>query len=99
MCLPSNISKYMNIFNIVKRTLQLSVIFSDKDMLNLSSYGVTVPSAPPTEPKCEALSSQSLLVQWRPPPQAQQNGLIHGYRVHYENMDEWPPGTFSYILH
>ncbi|XP_054281239.1 cell adhesion molecule Dscam2-like [Macrosteles quadrilineatus] len=51
-----------------------------------------VPSAPPVEIQCEAQSSQSILVRWHPPPQPYQNGQIQGYKVSYENMEEWPPG-------
>lgn len=60
---------------------------------------VSVPSAPPLEIKCEAQSSQSLLIKWQQPPQPFQNGLIQGYKVYYENMEEWPPGKCSKILY
>ncbi|XP_053700105.1 receptor-type tyrosine-protein phosphatase S isoform X7 [Synchiropus splendidus] len=42
------------------------------------------PSAPPQEIKCSSASSTSLLVSWRPPPETAQNGVLVGYRVHYQ---------------
>ncbi|KAF4532567.1 hypothetical protein B566_EDAN008491 [Ephemera danica] len=51
-----------------------------------------VPSAPPSEIKCQARSSQSLVVSWQPPPHLSQNGIIQGYKVAYENLDETPQG-------
>lgn len=40
-----------------------------------------VPGAPPTNVRGENLSSESLLIQWAPPPPDQQNGQILGYKV------------------
>ncbi|XP_066995296.2 cell adhesion molecule Dscam2 [Anabrus simplex] len=51
-----------------------------------------VPSAPPMEIKCSAHNPQGISVSWKPPPQIYQNGIIQGYKVYYENMNEWPPG-------
>ncbi|XP_021925400.1 Down syndrome cell adhesion molecule-like protein Dscam2 isoform X4 [Zootermopsis nevadensis] len=51
-----------------------------------------VPTAPPLEIKCQPRSSQSIALTWQPPPQLFQNGRIQGYKVYYENVDEWPPG-------
>jgi hypothetical protein len=53
----------------------------------------SVPSAPPLEIKCEARSSQGVALSWQPPPLLFQNGRIQGYKVYYENVDEWPPGV------
>lgn len=53
----------------------------------------SVPTAPPLEIKCEPRSAQSVALGWQPPPQLFQNGRIQGYKVYYENVDEWPPGT------
>lgn len=39
------------------------------------------------------MGSQSLSLSWQPPSMSQQNGVIQGYRIYYENMNEWPPGT------
>ncbi|XP_069693341.1 cell adhesion molecule Dscam2-like isoform X2 [Periplaneta americana] len=51
-----------------------------------------VPTAPPLDIKCEARSAQSIALSWQPPPPLFQNGRIQGYKVYYENVDEWPPG-------
>lgn len=42
------------------------------------------PSAPPQDIKCSSTSSTSLLVSWRHPPLESQNGVLVGYRVHYQ---------------
>ncbi|XP_031715592.1 receptor-type tyrosine-protein phosphatase S isoform X4 [Anarrhichthys ocellatus] len=42
------------------------------------------PSAPPQDIKCSSTSSTALLVSWRPPPLMSQNGVLAGYRVHYQ---------------
>ncbi|XP_053320986.1 neogenin isoform X8 [Spea bombifrons] len=41
------------------------------------------PSAPPQNLTLEVRSSQSILVQWQPPPPGTQNGQIVGYKVRY----------------
>ncbi|KAI4491241.1 hypothetical protein M0802_010337 [Mischocyttarus mexicanus] len=46
-----------------------------------------VPSSPPSDVRCTALSSQSLQVSWDPPPDSSLNGILKGYRVMWENMD------------
>ncbi|XP_068131848.1 neogenin isoform X3 [Hyperolius riggenbachi] len=42
-----------------------------------------VPSAAPQNLTLEVRSSQSILVQWQPPPVGTQNGLIAGYKLRY----------------
>ncbi|KZC04295.1 Down syndrome cell adhesion molecule-like protein Dscam2, partial [Dufourea novaeangliae] len=46
-----------------------------------------VPSSPPQDIRCTALSSQSLQVSWETPPQYSLNGNLKGYKVIWENMD------------
>uniref|UniRef100_A0ABD2XLN9 Down syndrome cell adhesion molecule-like protein Dscam2 n=1 Tax=Trichogramma kaykai TaxID=54128 RepID=A0ABD2XLN9_9HYME len=46
-----------------------------------------VPSSPPQDVRCTALTSQSLQVSWDPPPNSSLNGVLKGYKVMYENMD------------
>ncbi|XP_061680177.1 receptor-type tyrosine-protein phosphatase S isoform X4 [Syngnathoides biaculeatus] len=46
------------------------------------------PSAPPQDIKCSSTSSTTLLVSWRPPPLKSQNGLLAGYRVHYQVAEQ-----------
>ncbi|XP_076767050.1 Down syndrome cell adhesion molecule 2 isoform X2 [Xylocopa sonorina] len=50
-----------------------------------------VPSAPPEDVRCAALASQSLQVSWQPPPNTHSNGIIQGYKLHYEPIlaDMW----------
>ncbi|XP_053978096.1 cell adhesion molecule Dscam2-like isoform X3 [Hylaeus volcanicus] len=50
-----------------------------------------VPSAPPEDVRCAALTSQSLQVSWQPPPNTHSNGIIQGYKLHYEPIlaDVW----------
>ncbi|XP_033224907.1 Down syndrome cell adhesion molecule-like protein Dscam2 [Belonocnema kinseyi] len=45
-----------------------------------------VPSTPPEDVRCAALTSQSLQVSWQPPPSSHTNGIIQGYKLHYEPM-------------
>ncbi|XP_076177155.1 cell adhesion molecule Dscam2 isoform X1 [Ptiloglossa arizonensis] len=46
-----------------------------------------VPSSPPQDIRCTALSSQSLQVSWDAPPDSSLNGILKGYKVIWENMD------------
>ncbi|XP_048515678.1 Down syndrome cell adhesion molecule-like protein Dscam2 isoform X2 [Athalia rosae] len=43
-----------------------------------------VPSMPPEDVRCAALSSQSLQISWQPPPSSHSNGIIQGYKLYYE---------------
>lgn len=47
-----------------------------------------VPSAPPEDVRCAALSSQSLQVSWHPPPHIHSNGAVQGYRLSYDTSDQ-----------
>uniref|UniRef100_T1JCP3 Down syndrome cell adhesion molecule-like protein Dscam2 n=1 Tax=Strigamia maritima TaxID=126957 RepID=T1JCP3_STRMM len=51
-----------------------------------------VPSSSPGNVKCSAVSSQSLHIQWDPPPTHDINGLLQGYKVLYKPMREWYGG-------
>ena len=48
------------------------------------SFSLLVPSTPPEDVRCAALTSQSLQISWQPPPSSQSNGIIQGYKLHYE---------------
>ncbi|XP_025829144.1 Down syndrome cell adhesion molecule-like protein Dscam2 isoform X2 [Agrilus planipennis] len=50
-----------------------------------------VPSAPPEDVRCAALTSQSLQISWQPPPIEHCNGLLEGYKLTYEPVvdDNW----------
>ncbi|KAF4525152.1 hypothetical protein B566_EDAN014769, partial [Ephemera danica] len=43
-----------------------------------------IPTRPPLDVRCAALSSQSLQVTWQPPPAVHTHGLLQGYRIVYE---------------
>ncbi|XP_046465971.1 dscam family member AbsCAM isoform X1 [Neodiprion pinetum] len=47
-----------------------------------------VPSMPPEDVRCAALSSQSLQVSWQPPPSSHSNGIVQGYKLYYEPVME-----------
>ncbi|XP_059046952.1 cell adhesion molecule Dscam2-like, partial [Achroia grisella] len=47
-----------------------------------------VPEAPPERVRCEAISSQSIRVWWEPPPPAARGGVLLGYELVYEAVDE-----------
>ena len=42
---------------------------------------ILVPSAPPVDVKATALSSNSILLSWQPPPKDSWNGNLLGYKV------------------
>ncbi|XP_015126574.1 Down syndrome cell adhesion molecule-like protein Dscam2 isoform X1 [Diachasma alloeum] len=46
-----------------------------------------VPSSPPQDIRCTALSSQSLQVSWESPPDTSLNGILRGFKVSWESMD------------
>ncbi|XP_076760631.1 cell adhesion molecule Dscam2 isoform X3 [Xylocopa sonorina] len=46
-----------------------------------------VPSSPPQNVRCTALSSQSLQISWDALPDSSLNGILKGYKVIWENMD------------
>ncbi|XP_014603172.1 PREDICTED: Down syndrome cell adhesion molecule-like protein Dscam2 isoform X1 [Polistes canadensis] len=50
-----------------------------------------VPSKPPEDVRCAALTSQSLQVSWQPPSNTHSNGIIQGYKLNYEPIlsDTW----------
>ncbi|XP_011307192.1 Down syndrome cell adhesion molecule-like protein Dscam2 isoform X1 [Fopius arisanus] len=50
-----------------------------------------VPSRPPDDVRCAALTSQSLQISWKSPPAAFVNGNIQGYKLTYEPVmpDFW----------
>ncbi|KAJ2948220.1 hypothetical protein O0L34_g10030 [Tuta absoluta] len=46
-----------------------------------------VPEAPPDRVRCEPLSAQSIRVWWEPPPPAARGGVLLGYELLYEAVD------------
>lgn len=42
-----------------------------------------VPSQPPENVNAMAVTSQSILVLWNPPPSSDQNGVLIGYKILY----------------
>ncbi|XP_044016307.1 Down syndrome cell adhesion molecule-like protein Dscam2 isoform X2 [Aphidius gifuensis] len=46
-----------------------------------------VPSSPPQDIRCTALSSQSLQISWETPPETSLNGVLRGFKVLWESMD------------
>ncbi|XP_075984284.1 cell adhesion molecule Dscam2-like isoform X2 [Anticarsia gemmatalis] len=46
------------------------------------------PEAPPERVRCEPLSAQSIRVWWEPPALNQRGGVLLGYEVLYETVDE-----------
>ncbi|XP_046394996.1 Down syndrome cell adhesion molecule-like protein Dscam2 isoform X2 [Ischnura elegans] len=47
-----------------------------------------VPSMPPQDVRCAALTPQSLQVSWQPPPSSHAHGIIRGYKLTYEPADD-----------
>lgn len=49
------------------------------------SLSVSLPEEPPSAPPQNVIASgrtnQSIMIQWQPPPESHQNGLLRGYTV------------------
>uniref|UniRef100_A0A8B9SEL6 Sidekick cell adhesion molecule 1 n=1 Tax=Apteryx owenii TaxID=8824 RepID=A0A8B9SEL6_APTOW len=45
----------------------------------------SVPSAPPANVSAEAVSSTQILLTWAAVPESEQNGLVLGYKVHFDS--------------
>ncbi|GAB0100349.1 Down syndrome cell adhesion molecule-like protein Dscam2 [Sergentomyia squamirostris] len=52
-----------------------------------------VPSMPPEDVRCAALTSQSLQISWQPPPAHHTNGLLQGYKLIFEPVIDDFTGT------
>ncbi|XP_050450848.1 cell adhesion molecule Dscam2-like isoform X3 [Cataglyphis hispanica] len=52
-----------------------------------------VPSSPPQDVRCTALSSTSLQVSWDTPPDSSLNGILKGYKVMWESTDALAEST------
>ncbi|XP_035228691.1 Down syndrome cell adhesion molecule-like protein Dscam2, partial [Stegodyphus dumicola] len=48
-----------------------------------------VPSIPPQQVDCMALTSQTIKVTWQPPPSSAIHGVLKGYKVFYRSADDW----------
>ncbi|GFU44261.1 down syndrome cell adhesion molecule-like protein Dscam2 [Trichonephila clavipes] len=48
-----------------------------------------VPSVPPQQPDCMALTSQTIKVTWQTPPSSAIHGVLKGYKVFYRSVDDW----------
>lgn len=49
-------------------------------------FSITVPSVPPENIRCAPLTSQSLQISWHQPLSEYTNGLLQGYKIHYEHV-------------
>lgn len=67
-----------------------NVVGNDEGSL-LTVYVLLVPTMPPDDVRCAALTSQSLQVSWQPPLNTHTNGIIQGYKLNYEpiSADPW----------
>ncbi|GIY09917.1 down syndrome cell adhesion molecule-like protein Dscam2 [Caerostris darwini] len=48
-----------------------------------------VPSIPPQQVDCMALTSQTIKVTWQSPPSSALHGVLKGYKVFYRSVDDW----------
>ena len=48
---------------------------------------ISVPG-PPSKVKVEVLNSTAVKVEWKPPDENDQNGVIRGYQIHYVRVNE-----------
>jgi hypothetical protein len=58
---------------------------------------ISAPSLPPENVRCVSPTSQSLQVSWEPPPPEGRNGVIHGYKVTHQAIDDWL-GKYQYDM-
>lgn len=56
------------------------------------------PSMPPENVRCQKSTAQSIDVTWDPPPMEGRNGIVQGYKVTHQAVDEWF-GEFSFLIH
>jgi len=47
-----------------------------------------VPSAPPQDVICTPVSAHDLQVTWNPPDHAHVHGIVQGYKLFYEPVEE-----------
>ena len=47
-----------------------------------------MPSAPPKDVICTPVSAHDLQVTWNPPDQAHIHGIVQGYKLFYEPVEE-----------
>lgn len=47
-----------------------------------------VPSAPPQDVICTPVSAHDLQVSWHPPDRAHLHGIVQGYKLFYEPVEE-----------
>ncbi|XP_067858995.1 protein sidekick-1 isoform X2 [Heptranchias perlo] len=57
----------------------------------------SVPSAAPGNVTAEAVSSTQILIMWGPVPESDQNGLILGYKILYQEKDS-ESGTHTHLV-
>ncbi|KAF4524305.1 hypothetical protein B566_EDAN005361 [Ephemera danica] len=61
-------------------------------MYNIVVQAFNTPSMPPENVRCVSPTSQSLQVSWEPPPTEGRNGVIQGYKVTHQAIDDWLDG-------
>jgi Down syndrome cell adhesion molecule-like protein 1 len=44
---------------------------------------------PPENVRCQKSTAQSIDVTWEPPPMEGRNGIVQGYKVTHQAVDEW----------
>lgn len=47
-----------------------------------------VPSAPPQDVMCTPVSAHDLQVSWHPPDRAHLHGIVQGYKLFFEPVEE-----------
>jgi Fibronectin type III domain len=47
-----------------------------------------VPEAAPRDIHCSTSTPESIEVSWQPPPDDKVHGVIQGYRLYYESVDD-----------
>lgn len=72
--------------------------FVEKGPITIAGFcsRVSLPEEPPTAPPQNVIASgrtnQSIMIQWQPPPESHQNGILKGYIIRYRAI--LGPGGF-----
>jgi hypothetical protein len=65
----------------------------------MRGYHVDTVPGEPRKVKLEAINSTAVGVQWRPPAEREQNGVIRGYQVLYVKLDDEEEGVGETHVH
>lgn len=67
---------------------------SEFNKTHLLTCRVSLPEEPPSAPPQNVIASgrtnQSIMIQWQPPPESHQNGILRGYVIRWDMSTSYP---------